>query len=854
MSHERPDTKLSLHAKNALEAADRIARAAGGKIILPRHLLSAILLEEGAFGTLFLRNAGVDGVLRDDFAPERKKGGEPVSRSRRGSGLGFSPDTKTILTQAYFIASDFRSPYVGTEHLAYSLLENPGAELGRIFAASGIDTEKTLDALESHLEPDHLPSIGRMLDLPDFSLAGPDTEQRSDTPALSQYATDLAVESKRRDERFFGRDEETERLIRILGRREKSNPILLGDPGVGKTAIVSALARRIESGDAPVALAGQRILALDLAGIVAGTSFRGEFEARIRDIVAEAKEHPEIILFVDELHTIVGAGNTQGGLDAANILKPALARGEIRVIGATTTEEYKKHIERDPALSRRFQPIRVRELPPEETRTLLRHISPSYERFHGVAVPKDLIDLAVSLADRHLPERFFPDKAIDILDEASSLAKSRRAGSRAGREAVTLDTALRNLAEKKAALIRDGRFDEAVSLLDDEMRLRAERETLRRKPVSDRTTAPVTLTRRDVLETVSSLSGIPFASLETETPTERLRRLGERLRASVTHQEEAVSRVEDALVRAAGGVRDPQKPLGSFLFLGPSGVGKTLLAETVARDFFGGDDRLIRLDMSEFMERHSVARMIGAPAGYVGFGEGGRLTERIRKTPHAVVLFDEVEKAHPDVWNLLLQILDEGALTDAEGVRVSFRNTLIILTSNLGSESFRRGGAIGFSDSASTTVSDDVRRAVLEEVRKTLRPELIARIGHTAVFSPLGPSAMDRIVRIELDRLKRRLLERGIRLSAPETVVRFLTRRSFSETEGARLVGRHVEEFVGLPIARLLVGRDIDPDATDTRLSIRLSVSDDRIICSIPEAAKKGTKKRRVRKAVRHEQ
>jgi ATP-dependent Clp protease ATP-binding subunit ClpC len=851
MIPEHAFEKLSSHARNTLTQAEHIARSSGEKTVLPKHLLLAILLEEGAFGSLFFKNAGLareavgehcfpggrDRIIQAD-SDQHPRSGQKTTR-KRTARIPLSEGAKAVLTQAYFIASDFRSPYVGTEHLAYSLIENPGAELGNILAASGIDSDKTLDSLESHLEPDHFPNFGRLLDLPDLSLARPDEPSGGDTPVLSQYTVDLALDAKRRDESFFGRGQEIDRVVRILGRKEKNNPLLLGDPGVGKTAIVSALARKIAEGDAPASVLGKRILALDLAQIVAGTSFRGEFEARLKDIVSEAKEHPDIILFIDELHTLVGAGNTQGGLDAANILKPALARGEIRVIGATTRTEFKKHIEKDPALSRRFQPVSVHEPSAEETRALLRHIRPSYERFHKVSIPTDLLDLSVTLGVRHLPDRFLPDKAIDILDEASSLAKSRRAVDHAGRAALAVETALRNLAEEKSTLVHDGRIDEAALLLDDEKRLREELEEMKKRSRNVADTASVRLDQRDLLETVSAMTGIPFATLESETPAERLRKLGTNLRRSVAHQEEAIARIENVLARAASGVRDPEKPLGSFLFLGPSGVGKTFLTKTVAREFFGGEDRLIRLDMSEFMERHSVAGMIGAPAGYVGFGEGGRLTERIRKTPHAVVLFDEIEKAHPDVWNVLLQILDEGALTDAEGTRVSFRNTLVVLTSNLGTEAFRTGGKIGFSrKSGASSHPENVREAVLEEVKKTLRPELSARIDHTIVFNPLDRSAMEKITRLELGTLKKRLAAQGVRLFAPRPVVRFLAERSLSEDHGARLVRKRIEELVDLPVAKALISRGFNPESPKGRIRITLSVSRDGIACDISEEAK----------------
>ncbi|MEI6650876.1 MAG: ATP-dependent Clp protease ATP-binding subunit [Candidatus Moraniibacteriota bacterium] len=840
MIPERLSEKLSSHARKTLEEAESIARASGADAVSPKHLLLSILLERGSFGSLFLGNAGLKKEFLGPFCLSDTAAKHPAETGRKSrkkkTDMPFSSSTKTVLAQAYFIASDFHSPYVGTEHLVYSLIENPDAELSDILSIAGIDPEPALETLESHLEPDHFPSFGKLLDLPDFSLAKPDEDRKDETPFLSQYTVDLGRGSKERGEEFFGRDTEIERVIRILGRKEKNNPLLIGEPGVGKTAIVSSLARRLNEGAAPDTLSGKRILALDLALVVAGTSFRGEFEARLKDIVREAKEHPEVILFIDELHTIVGAGNTSGGLDAANILKPALARGEIRVIGATTVAEFKKHIEKDPALSRRFQTVQVDEPTPEETRRLLRHIRSSYERFHGVAIGADLLDLSVTLGVRHIHGRFLPDKAIDILDEASSLAKNRRGTDHALRAAAALENALRNLALEKDSLIGNGKFDEAAKLLDDETRLRDEQKNLVRRSNAGKKSSPtVTVTRRDLLETVSAMTSIPFSTLDTETPSDRLSRLGLGLRSAVTHQEEAVSIVESSLARALGGVRDPGRPLGSFLFLGPTGVGKTLLAKAVAETFFGNGNRLIRFDMSEFMERHSVAQMIGAPAGYVGYGEGGKLTERIRRMPHAVVLFDEIEKAHPDVTNILLQILDEGTLTDAEGMKVSFRDALIILTSNIGTESFLGNGRIGFSEgTASGTLDESVKRSVLEETKKSLRPELLARLGNTIIFNPLDAEAMRRVTRLELDTLATRLREQGVSLSVPAAVVSFLAEKSYAPEHGARLVRRNIEEFVSLPLARRLIAAGFDPETRGKkRVRVALSVKNKAIVCTI---------------------
>ena len=832
-------SRLSLHARQTLRSAETLARNECSVSVEPKHLLLALLLENGGLGSLFLTNAGLkrDALERFFGAGRGKASATSAHRQTGVKRIPLSSHMKTILSRAYLAASQFQSPYVGTEHLTYSLFENPDPDVTNMLDATGIEEDRILDNLEAHLGLENFPNFGKMLDLPDIAVAKKNPGTGKDTPFLLQYTTNLGEEAIARGEEFFGREEETDRIIRILGRKNKNNPLLIGEPGVGKTAIVSALAKRIELSDAPAFIAGKRILALDLALIVAGTSFRGEFESRLKEIVHEASEHPDVILFIDELHTIVGAGNTQGGLDAANILKPALARGDIRVIGATTLSEYKRHIEKDPALDRRFQSVLVREPSPEETKKLLRRIRSSYESFHGVSIGLPLLDLSVDLSVRHIHDRFLPDKAIDILDEAAALSKNKNGGSPEARSILALETTRKNILSRKELLMSESRFDEAAEMLEEEKRVSKEiaRLTKRASGKKGVTQPRPTLLERDILETVTAMTGIPFSRLEREHPQDTLRSVGAALRNSVVHQEEAAHRIESALARALSDTRHPDRPIGSFLFLGPTGVGKTLIAKTLAESFFGGHDQLIRLDMSEFMERHSVAQMIGAPAGYVGYGDGGKLTERIRRTPHAVVLFDEIEKAHPDVFNILLQILDDGRLTDAEGRNASFRHAIIILTSNVGTEAFARNAKIGFHGKTGTTASSEsVRNEVLAELKKTLRPELLARIDHTVVMNALGADAVEKIARLELSKLKTRLARKGITLSIPASIPKFIAEKSFAPEHGARLVRKHVDELVENAVAHTLLNGPINEKRT-----LILAVRNGAIVCTEARSKKR---------------
>jgi ATP-dependent Clp protease ATP-binding subunit ClpC len=817
--------KLTLHARHSLKEARDIARYTRHATIEPEHLLMAIFLENTSLGSILLQNMGFEKETLAKLCLKKKTRGKTLPLT---NVLPLSPALKDILRRAYFLANQFHYPYVGTEHLLYALFESENEILERILVTLKISDTKVRATLESHLNFDHFPQLSKMFDFPENLLTKNRTAKNNATPFLDQYAIDMAKSPIYAEETLIGREKELDRIIQILTRKQKNNPLLLGDPGVGKTALIVALAKMILRGSVPHTLLGKRILSLDLTLVVAGTNFRGEFEARLKEILREAKEDRNIILFIDELHTIVGAGNTQGGLDAANILKPALSRGEIQVIGATTFTEYKRHLEKDPALDRRFQSLLIAEPTEGETKEILSHIKKSYEDFHHITLSKEVIDMAVDLSVRYLSDRFLPDKALDIIDEASALAKQKRETPETTKILIELEEERRTGKEFKESLIRDENYDEAAKWHAREKILSQKITTLKGKLKENPEDERITVSAEHILKTISQMVHIPFTKLSKENPHQKLARLHKTLGHLLIGQKEAALALEKTLIRSLSNISDPNRPLGSFLFLGPTGVGKTLAAKILAEEFFGDQSALIRLDMSEFMERHSVAQILGAPAGYVGYGEGGKLTEALRRKPYAVILFDEIEKAHPDVFNILLQILDEGMLTDAEGRKVSFRNALVILTSNIGTASFTQTARIGFAKNMSQhdlgEQFETIKREVLGELKKEMRPELLARLDHTIVFNALSKKAIYDITRLELDILAKRLKSQGIILKYPLAVVRHIAEKSFAPEQGARLVKKNIQDFVEKSIADELL---LAPE----KKLLRLSIKNDALVC-----------------------
>jgi ATP-dependent Clp protease ATP-binding subunit ClpC len=818
--------KLTIHARHSLEAARDIARSTRHTTIEPEHLLLAIFLEDTSLGSILLENIGFEEESLTKLCLKKKSPGKalPVTQI-----IPLSTQLKSILRRAYFIASQFHYPYVGTEHLAYALFESECETLKNILLTLKINNDKAQTTLQSHMSFDHFPQLSKMLDVPENLLTKSKPAKNNTTPFLDQYAIDMAKSAAYNTETLIGRDKELDRMIQILTRKQKNNPLLIGEPGVGKTALVAALAQMIARGDVPHTLLGKRILALDLTLVVAGTNFRGEFEARLKEIIQEATRNREIILFIDEIHTIVGAGNTSGGLDAANILKPALSQGVIQCIGATTFAEYKRHIEKDSALDRRFQSVQVAEPTLEETKEILRHIKKSYEDFHHITLSKDIIDMACDLSVRFIPDRFLPDKALDIIDEASALAKQKREIPKALQTLLDLEAEYRTTKELKESLIQDENYDDAATWHIREKILEQKITALKLKLEDQPKSERIAVTAEHILKTVAHMAHIPSAKLSPEGPRQKLTRLHAALKQNLVGQKEAATALEHTLARSLSNIGDPHRPLGSFLFLGPTGVGKTLAAKIIAEEFFGDRQALIRLDMSEFMERHSVAQILGAPAGYIGHGEGGKLTEQVRRKPYSVILFDEIEKAHPDVFNILLQILDEGTLTDAEGRTVSFRNTLIILTSNSGTAAFTQSARIGFEKNIGQNglhaQFETIKQQVLSELKKEMRPELLARLDHTIVFNALSEDAIREIAVLEMNNLVKRLkANQNIVLKYPVTLVEYIAKKSFAPEQGARLVRKNIQDFVEKSIAETLLDH---PE----KKSLRLSLKNDTVLC-----------------------
>lgn len=773
---------LTDNARGSLQHADMIARSLGSAYIGTEHLLLGVLSQGESVGAKLLADAGVT-LDRTKVALNLTPRALVVSTGAKG----LSETAKLTLRMSWDVAQEFRQDFCGTEHILFSILSQKNARATVLLRDMNVSVDELLGDIEGYLARQQFG-----YDSKDGTTAQKQ-RTKSRQPGLDKYGTDLTALARTSElDPVIGREDQIARMVTILSRRSKNNPILIGEPGVGKTAIVEGLAQRIASEDVPEHLLDKRVVQLDLAAMIAGTKYRGEFEERLKKIIDELTDDDHVIAFIDELHLLIGAGAAEGALDAANMLKPALARGSLRLIGATTLDEYRKHVEKDAALERRFQTITVPEPSIKDTIAILKGLKPHYESFHSVSMSDEVIDDAVYMADRYVSERFMPDKALDVIDEAASLVKVRR-GKRPSKSR-TYKQELRNLNEKMEEAVTAEEYERAALY-----KMRISRLQDRIDELAEGNKTHVDLTSDDVADAVSTMTGIPARQVK-RSEASLLRKLETHLVKHVIGQREAIDTVARAIRRSRSGVSHPRRPIGSFVFMGPTGVGKTELARVVAREVFGTEDALIKIDMSEFRERHAAARLVGAPAGYIGYEDGGQLTDKIRRQPYSVVLFDEIEKAHPDVFQLLLQLLEDGRMTDAKGRSVDFSNTIIILTSNLGAEKMYKEAAIGFSaikkadiDSLDAAHADNTT-AANDALRDMMRPELINRFDSIVVFRALTRKEVSQIFDLQIDELRTRLVRKGIGLNVSASAKRQLIDKGYSAQYGVRPLRRVIQD------------------------------------------------------------
>jgi len=806
--------RFTQRARRVLSLAYQEAERMRQPMIATEHLLLGLIQEEGGIAGRVLRDLGLE--------PERVQ--EMVERL---SGIGQTRSTKIELTTgvqevlqlAIEEARRLGHHYIGTEHILLGLVRSSEGKAMDVLRKLGITAEQIRRQTRRVLQESSSAPQGAT-SARSASPASKEKEAKGQkTTLVDQLATDLTTMAEEgKLDPVIGRQMEIERVIQILARRNKNNPALIGEPGVGKTAIVEGLAQRIVEGDVPAPLLGKRVLQLDVGSLVAGTMYRGQFEERLKRVIDELKASGAI-LFIDEVHMLVGAGSAGSSVDAANILKPALSRGELQVIGATTLEEYRKHIESDAALERRFQPITVNEPTVEETIQILHGIRSAYEEHHRLVISDEAIEAAARLSARYVTERFLPDKAIDLIDESSSRVRMYK--SQAAANAKDFITKLREVRENHQLALEDGRFEDAQELLDQEARLENELEDLRTG--WDRENSPV-VTADDIAELVSMWTGVPVMQM-AQAESERLLHMEDELRESIIGQEEAVETISKAVRRARSGLKDPRRPIGSFVFLGPTGVGKTELTKALARFLFGSEDALIQLDMSEFMERHTVSRLVGAPPGYVGYEEAGQLTEAIRRRPYSIVVFDEIEKAHPEAHNMLLQIMEEGHLSDAKGHKVDFRNTIIVMTSNIGADVIKRQTSFGFQHKVDEAVEEklayeEMRKKLIDSLKRVFRPEFINRLDSVIVFRALNREDIQKIVTLELDKVAERLKENSITLTATPAAVDQLAADGFDPDMGARPLRRVIQQKIEDRLSdALLAGNFAEGDAVEVMVN-----------------------------------
>lgn len=787
-------------AKNVLMMAQEQAKKFNHHALGTEHLLLAIVLEnEGIAGTT-LRELGVNStdVLEEI---ERLTGyGDAVIASGIGGYLPYSPKAKQVLDIARVEAQQANSVKIGTAHLLLALLRDDDIIAARILLNLGLSLAKTRQLLLQKMGVDTATAKKR-------AKAAKNNADQAGTPTLNQLARDLTQLARDNQiDPVVGRDEEVRRLVQILARRSKNNPVLVGEPGVGKTAIAEGFAQRIVNGDVPSDMQQKRLMMLDMGSLVAGTKYRGEFEDRLKKIIDEIYADGQVILFIDELHTLIGAGGAEGAIDASNLLKPALARGELQLIGATTLDEYQKYIEKDAALERRFATVTVNEPTPEDAEQILKGLRPRYEAHHGIAISDEALHEAVVLSNRYITNRFLPDKAIDLMDEAT--AKVRLDAVNQKTPLDKLEQKLQTLNDDKEAAVRAQDFEKAATIHEQEVTTKAKIAKLQAAEQENGVRSDIQVTAEDIAQVVAQWTGVPVTQLQRKE-SERLMQLEKVLHKRVVGQEEAISAVSRAIRRARSGLKDPKRPIGSFMFLGPTGVGKTELAKALAEAMFGSEDNLIRVDMSEYMERYSTSRLVGAAPGYVGYEEGGQLTEKVRNKPYSVILFDEVEKAHPDIFNILLQVLDDGYLTDSKGRKVDFCNTIMVMTSNLGATALRDDKSVGFGVKDVTADYKAMQGRIMEELKKAFRPEFLNRIDETVVFHSLTQPELREIVKIMAKNVLGRLAEQGIQIKMTAAAMDVVAKAGFDPEYGARPIRRALQTQVEDQLSEALLAGEI---------------------------------------------
>ena len=807
-------------AQRVLSLAQEAALELGHDYVGTEHILIGLTKVKNGVAAKALEELGL--VTEDIFEAVEQHVGRG---NKKATSIYMTPRVKHVLELAIQVANHMNHNYVGTEHILLGLLSDGSGVAVAILRAMNIRSNDIVEAIRSILGSNKDSNNGGQEGL----------NSNNDLGELSDFATDLNESAKQgKIDPVIGRDTEIQRVIQILSRRTKNNPVLIGEPGVGKTAIAEGLAQRIVTGNVPEILRNKRIISISIGSMLAGAKYRGEFEERLKKAIDEVQQHDDMIIFIDEIHTLVGAGATEGAMDAANILKPALARGEFQVIGATTLDEYKKHIEKDAALERRFQPVQVGEPNEEDALEILKGLRDRYEAFHKAKITDEALKAAVSLSNRYITDRFLPDKAIDVVDEAAS--KVRMKVFSAAPDVKALEDRLNTVKKEKEAAVTSQDFEKAAKLRDEEKSLSKEIDD-KKSVAKEKSDQKLIVTEEDIATVVAQWTGIPVAKI-AEEESETLLHLEEELHKRVVGQDEAVTAVAKAVRRARAGLKDPKRPIGSFLFLGPTGVGKTELARALASSLFGDESAMIRLDMSEYMEKHTVSRLVGAPPGYVGYEEGGQLTDAVRRKPYSVILLDEVEKAHADFFNILLQVLDDGRLTDSQGRTVDFRNTVIIMTSNLGAKALHKNSPeLGFlaAKKADSNVDEnkgidfkEAKKSVMDAVKRHFRPEFLNRIDEMIVFHPLTEEDLKEIVTILMSDVTKRLEERDLHLEITTEAMKLLVKEGSDFTMGARPLKRAIQRLIEDPVSDLILkgdakeGKIIKADAKDNDLVVSI--------------------------------